>query len=164
MLRFALPRLAPALLIFVVAGCAGSVADGTGTSEGASTIAPAPSAPAQPTIAGAYNGHMYGEWDGALTITNASAQTFDFEFEISPDEDIAPIGRIGGTAKINDSGHYGYADGDCTIDFERVADATAAQRGDLLVNADISCGVLLAIDGHTTRSTALDFTVTWHRY
>jgi len=163
MLRFALRRLGPALLLFVVAGCTGSVVDGTGTSEGASTVAPGASAPAQATIAGYYDGHGSNEWDGSLEIKNASAETFDFDFEISPDLDIAPVGRLGGTAKIQDNGHYVYKDDECTIDFERVADATASRRGDLFVNADIACALDLGIDGHDTSSTALDFTATWHR-
>jgi hypothetical protein len=169
MASFALPRLGSALLLlasFAVAGCTGGDADGTGTSEGASTIAPAANAPAaaQPALAGHYGASMYGDWDGALTITNASTGGFDFEFEISPDIDVAPVGRVGGKATIKDDGHYAFADGDCTIDFQRVADAPGVRPGDLFVNADISCGVMLAIDGHSTRSTALDFTATWHRY
>jgi hypothetical protein len=152
---------ASALLLFVLVGCTGSVADGTGTSEGAATIAPAADARAQ-IIAGNYDGHMHGEWYGSLAIKNAAPEKFDFEFEISPDLDVAPIGRLGGTAKLQ-AGHYRYDDGSCTIDFQHVADEPGAQRGDLFVNASISCGVMLGIDGHSTSSTALDFTATWHR-
>jgi hypothetical protein len=148
----------PALFLVVLAGCAGSVADPTGTSEGAATA----DAPAQATIAGNYDGHMHGQWDGSLAITNVSASSFDFELEISPDLDIAPIGRLGGTARLQ-GGNYRYADGSCTIDFERVTDPRGAQRGDLFVNASISCAIMLGLDGHTTSSTALDFTATWRR-
>jgi hypothetical protein len=162
MLRVASARSAPALLLFVLAGCAGTAADGTGTSEGAATIAPAAAAPAQASPAGNYDGHMHGEWDGSLVIKEASPESFAFEFEISPDLDVAPIGRLGGTAKLQ-AGHYRYDDGSCTIDFARVTDEPGAQRGDVFVNASISCGVMLGIDGHGTSSTALDFTATWHR-
>ena len=159
MLRFALARSAPALVLFVLVGCAGSPDDGAGTSEAAETVAPA----AEPSVvAGNYGGRMHGEWDGSLTIKNASPEKFDFVFEISPDLDVAPIGRLGGTATLRD-GHFRYDDGSCTIDFQHVTDAPGAARGDLFVNASIACGVMLGLDGHSTSSTALDFTATWRR-
>jgi hypothetical protein len=126
------------------------------------TVAPAADARAPAIIAGSYDGHMNGEWDGSLAIKSVSPEKFDFEFEISPDLDIAPIGRLGGTAKLQD-GHYRYDDGSCTIDFQRVTDEPGAQRGDLFVDANTACGLMLGIDGHATSSTALDFTATWHR-
>ncbi len=159
-------RLAsPALLLFiglVLAGCAGNATDdGTGTTEGAATISPSAAVDAPRPLAGNYDGHMRG-WDGSLAITNASAEKLDFEFEISPDLDVAPIGRLGGTATLA-HGNYHYGDGSCTIDFERVTAEPGAKRGDLFVNASISCAIMLGIDDHTTSSTALDFTATWHR-
>lgn len=101
-------------------------------------------------------------WDGALAIAKASTEKLDFELEISPDLDVAPIGRLRGTAKLRD-GRYRYDDGSCTIDFEHVADKAGAQRGDLFVNASIACGIMLGIDGHATSSTAFDLTATWRR-
>jgi len=161
MVRFALARLAPAFAVLVLAGCAGNAVDGTGTSEGAATVAPA--TPAKTTLAGRYGGEGHGEWDGALTITNASSETFDFEFEISPVIDVAPIGRLGGTAKLQD-GHYRYADGSCIIDFKAATGDPDSEPGDLWVDAGLSCGVMLGIDGHTTRSTALDISARWRPY
>lgn len=163
MIRFARARFAPALVLLAVVGCAGNVADGTGTSEGAATVSPGGDARAQAIAAGNYDGRMHGEWNGTLAITNASPEAFDFEFEISPDLDVAPIGRLGGTARLQ-HGLYRYEDGGCTIDFEHVTEEPGAQRGDLFVNASTSCGVMLGIDGHSTRSTALDITATWRRW
>ena len=144
-----------ALLVLVLAGCAPSVADETGTSEGAATAVPL-------QFAGNYDGHMRG-WNGSLAIRNASSEKVDFEFEISPDLDIAPIGRLGGTATLVD-GRYRYDDGSCTLDLEHVSDGPGAQRGDLFVTASIACGLMLGIDGHSTSSTAFDLTSTWRRW
>lgn len=162
MVRFALARWAPALAVVVLAGCAGSAVDGTGTSEGASTVAP--TAPAHATLAGDYGGDGHGEWDGSLAITNASSDSFDFEFEISPArEDIGRIGRLGGTA-MREDGHYRYADGGCILDFKEAANDPGSVPGDLLVDAGLTCGIWLGIDGHTTGSTAFDLSATWRRY
>jgi hypothetical protein len=165
MVRFASARWAAALLLFVLAGCSASADDGAGTSEGAATVAPDADAHAQASLAGNYNGHMTGSWDGALAITNASPERFDFGFEISPDDlDVAPVGHLDGTALLQSAGHYRYVDGDCTIDFQQLTDRPGARPGDLAVTANLTCAVSLAIDGHLTSSTALDFTATWHRY
>lgn len=162
MLRFA-ARSVPALLLLVLVGCAGSAADGTGTTEGAATIAPAADARTPASLAGNYGGRMGGEWDGSLSITNASPEKFDFAFEISPDrEDVARFGRLGGTATLQ-NGSYHYEDGRCTIDFERVTTEPGARRGDLFLNASIPCGLYLEMEGHSTYSTAFDLTATWLR-
>lgn len=166
MSRIVSARLAPALLAVVLValvGCAGSVTDGAGTSEAASTAVPAADPRGPAITAGNYDGHQGGLWDGSLAITNASPEGFDFEFDISPDRSIARGGQVAGRAKLKD-GNYRYDDGSCTIDFDHVTDARGAQHGDLFVNASLSCAIDLDIDGHTTGATALDFTSTWVRW
>ena len=157
-----------AVLLFSIAsamlgGCASPTTDGTGTSEGASTAPAAADAHAQAILAGSYGGHMVGEWDGSLTITSVAPEKLDFEFEISPDLDVAPEGRLGGTATLAEGGHYRYVEGSCTLDFSRVTDGTGAPRGDLFINASLACGVMLGIDDASGRSTAFDLTATWRR-
>jgi hypothetical protein len=156
-----------ALLLFVLVGCSAGAEDGTGSTEGAATVAPAAAADAHApaTLDGKYNAHMTNQWDGYLEITKASPETFDFGFAIAADDvDLAPIGRLDGTAKRESAGHYRFVDGDCTIDFQELTGQPGTQPGDLAINATIACAVDLAIEDHYTSSTALDFTETWHRY
>lgn len=49
------------------------------------------------------------------------------------------------------------------VDFAKVTDGPGAQRGDLFVTANESCGLLLSIEDHETRATAFDLTATWRR-
>lgn len=161
----ALPAVSFAILL---AGCAGSASEDVGTGSGAATdgtatdgTTPTPTS-TDTSVGGLYSGHMRG-WDGSLAITSVTPDSLAFDFDISPDDlDTAPIGRLAGTA-VRVEGGYRYVDGRCTVDFEPVKDGPGAARGDLFVDASLTCAILLGLDGHTTVATALDFTATWRR-
>lgn len=131
----------------LLVGCASNAAvdDDAATSDGASTSAVA-------IAAGTYDGHM-PDWDGTLTLSNPTDAAIDFDFEVSPNEDVAPIGTLTGTAKRTSDG-FAFDDGSCQLSIR-------PEGANLDIIANAACGLNLGIDGHDTSQTAFDLSSTW---
>src|SRR4051812_30022875 len=104
-LALALSLLSLVLSAFVLlVGCAAPApADETGSSVGASSAIVA-------SFAGHYDGHSPGAWNGSLRIKDKNTWQVDFQLVISPDVDVAPIGRLEATASLAGD-TYTYEDG-----------------------------------------------------